>query len=230
MAVDATGIYVALVDRLVRVTPADGSLRWDRMLPGQLTSIAVARDRVFAGSTSNEIFAFETDNGRLSWRYRFGGDVNGIAASDDVVFVVALDNLVRAHNRSNGNQLWKRALTTRPVAPPQVFDGVIAVPGAVSVATFNSKTGVPIGTFEAPDLLQGPPIVDATPAPFAMSIFAVTRDGRAIGLKPVEMLFKEKALEPLTTLPGRPLQKEVSPIPSAHTPAAASPPSDGRLP
>jgi hypothetical protein len=116
-----------------------------------------------------------------------------------------------------------------------VFEGVIAVPGASSVATFNSKTGVAIGTFDAPDLLQGPPLVDATPAPFAVSILAITREGQAIGLKPVEMLFKEKALEPLASLPGRPLQKEASPLPetskpSGQKPAAASPPSDGRLP
>jgi outer membrane protein assembly factor BamB len=226
MAVNASGIYVSLVDRLVRIMPTDGSLRWDRMLPGQLASTAVARDRVFVGSTSNEIFAFDPERGRLLWRFPFGGDVVGIAASDDRVFVVSLDNLVRALNRGNGNQVWKRALTTRPVAPPQVFDGVVAVPGATSVATFNSKTGEPIGTFEAPDLLEGPPVVDATPAPYEVSILAVTRDGRAMGLKPVEMLFKEKALQPLTALPGRPLQKEESPLP----PAAKSPPGDGRLP
>jgi outer membrane protein assembly factor BamB len=225
MAVNDSGIYVSLVDRLVRVMPTDGSLRWEHMLPGQLVSTAVARDRVFVGSTSNEVFAFDPDRGRLSWRFpRFGGDVVGIAAND-----------VRALNRSNGNQIWKQALTTRPAAPPQVFEGVIAVPGASSVATFNSKTGVAIGTFDAPDLLQGPPLVDATPAPFAVSILAITREGQAIGLKPVEMMFKEKALEPLASLPGRPLQKETSPLletskPSGQKPAAESPPSDGRLP
>lgn len=235
MAVNATGIYVSLVDRVVRIMPADGSLRWDRMLPGQLTSTSVARDRVFVGSTSNEIFAFDPDRGRLSWKKRFGGDVVGITAYDDLVFVVSLDNLVWALNRGNGNLKWKKALTTRPVATPQVFDGVVAVPGADSMATFNSKTGVAIGTFEAPDLLQGSPLVDGTPAPFAVSMLAVTREGQAIGLKPVDMLFKEKAVQPLASLPGRPLQKEASPLPetskpSASVPAAASPRGDGRLP
>jgi outer membrane protein assembly factor BamB len=213
MAVNDTGIYVGLVDRLVRVLPGDGSVRWDRELPGQIASTAVARDRVFAGSTSNEIFAFDPDSGRLSWRFRFGGDVVGITATESLVFVVSLDNMLRALNRSNGNQIWKRALTTRPVAAPQVFDGVVAVGGAESVATFNSRTGVPIGTFEAPNLLQGLPLVDPTPSPFAVSVLALTRDGRAIGLRPVEMMFKEKTIEPLTALPGRPLQKEASPLP-----------------
>jgi outer membrane protein assembly factor BamB len=212
MAVNETGIYVAVVDRLFRVIPADGSLRWDRQLPGEIASIAVTRNRIVAGSTSNEAYAFEPDRGRLTWKFRFGGDVVGIAAKDDLVFVVSLDNLVRALNRSNGNQIWKRALTTRPVAAPLVFDGVVAVAGAESVATFNSKSGAPIGTFEAVDLLQGQPLVDPTPAPFAVSVLAIMRDGRAMGLRPVDMLFKEKPLEALTALPGRPLQKELSPL------------------
>jgi len=213
MAVNATDIYVSLVDRLVRVAATDGSIRWVRTLPGEIASTAVARDRVFAGSTSNEIYAFDPDRGRLEWKFPFGGDVVGIAATNDQVFVVSLDNLVRALNRSNGNQIWKQPLTTRPVATPQVFDGVVAVAGADKVATFNSKTGVPIGTFDAPNLLRGQPLVDATPAPFAVSILAITRDGRAIGLRPVEMMFREKAVGPLTALPGRPLVKEASPLP-----------------
>jgi hypothetical protein len=102
---------------------------------------------------------------------------------------------------------------TRPVAAPQVFDGVVAVAGADSFATFNSQTGVAIGTFDAPNLLRGQPLVDATPAPFAVSILAITRDGRAIGLRPVEMLFREQVVQPLAALPGRPLLKEASPLP-----------------
>lgn len=212
MVVNETGIYVAVFDRLFRVMPTDGSLRWDRQLPGEIASIAVARDRILAGSTSNEAYAFDPDRGRLIWKFRFGGDVVGIAAKDDLVFVVSLDNLVRALNRSNGNQIWKRALATRPVAAPLVFDGVVAVAGAESVTTFNSKSGAPIGTFEAVDLLQGRPLVDATPLPFAVSVVAIMRDGRALGLRPVEIMFREKPIEALTALPGRPLQKEQSPL------------------
>jgi outer membrane protein assembly factor BamB len=213
LSVSQTAIYVSLVDRVVRVAPADGSILWDRTLPGEVASTAVARDRVFAGSTSNEIYALDPDRGRLVWKFRFGGDVVGITAAGDLVFVVSLDNVVRGLNRSNGNQIWKRPLTTRPIAAPQVFDGVVAVAGAESVATFNSKTGVAIGTFDAPNLLRGQPLVDATPVPFAVSILAITRDGRAMGLRPVELMFRDKAVEPLTALPGRPLQKETNPLP-----------------
>jgi len=81
------------------------------------------------------------------------------------------------------------------------------------VATFNSLSGVPLGTFQSPNLLQGMPPVDPTPAPFDVSIVAVTRDGQAIGLRPEGMMFREKAVEPLKALPGRTLQKEPSPLP-----------------
>jgi outer membrane protein assembly factor BamB len=212
IAVDESGIYVGLVDRLVRLTLPDGLVRWDHTLPGQIASVTVARDRVFAGSTSNELFAFGL-NGSLAWKFPFGGDVIGIAANDDLVFVAALDNLVRALRRSSGNQVWKRPLTTRPVAPPRIFDGVVAVAGVESVATFSSLTGAALGTFESPTLLQGVPAIDPTPAPFAVSIVAVTRDGRAMGLRPEGAMFREKAIVPLTALPGRPLQKEPSPLP-----------------
>jgi len=212
MAVNATDVFVSLVDRLVRISPADGSIVWERTLPGEIASTAVARDRVFAGSTSNEIYALDPDRGRLVWRFRFGGDVVGIAATNDLVFVASLDNVVRALNRGNGNQLWKRPLTTRPVAAPQVFDGVIALAAADSVATFNSKTGVPIGTYDATTLLRGQPLVDALPKPFAVSILVITRNGLAMGLRPVEMLFREKAIEPFAVLPGHALQREASPL------------------
>jgi outer membrane protein assembly factor BamB len=213
MVVNDSGIYVALVDRLVRLSLTDGSVRWDRMLPGQLTSIAVARNRVFAGSTSNDMFAFDPDRGSLDWKFRFGGDVIGIATNEDFVFVASLDNLVRGLRRSTGNQVWKQPLKTRPVAAPVIVEGAVAVAGAESVATFNSRTGAPIGTFESPSLLQGMPAIDPTPAPFAVSVVAVTRDGRAIGLRPEGMMFREKPVQPLSALYGRVLQKEPSPLP-----------------
>ena len=212
MAATPTGIYIALADRLVRVMPADGSIRWDRSLPGELASVAVVHDRVLVGSTSNEIFALDVDSGSLDWKSRFGGDVIGIASRDDLIFVASLDNMLRALKR-NGNQEWKRALSTRPVAPPQTFEGVVVVAGAESMATFDIRKGTPIGTFDAPDLIQGWPTIDPTPAPFAVSITVVIRDGRAMGLRPEGVMYREKPATPLTALPGRPLQKETSPLP-----------------
>ena len=56
-------------------------------------------------------------------------------------------------------------------------------------------------------------MVDPTPAPFAVSITVVMRDGRAMGLRPEGTMFREKPVTPLTALPGRLLQKEAAPLP-----------------
>jgi outer membrane protein assembly factor BamB len=211
MAVGANGIYIAIGDRLVRVMLADGAVRWDKTLPGSLRSPALARDRVFVGSTTNDFYAFEPDKGALVWRWRFGGDVMGAAANESLVVVASLDNIVRGLRRSNGNQAWKQAMTTRPAESPQIVDGVVVVASLASLVSFNAETGEPIGSFDGPFELQGTPLIDPAPKPFAVSLVALTSDGRAIGLRPTEMMFRERALEPLGVLPGRILQREPNP-------------------
>jgi outer membrane protein assembly factor BamB len=210
LAVDATGIYLALGERLVRIMLADGRVRWDKTLSGSLRNPTLARDRIFVGSTTNDFYAFEPDNGALAWTWRFGGDVVGATATDSLVFVASLDNLVRGLNRGNGNQVWKRALTTRPAQPPGVVDGVVMVAGIASLATFNARTGMPIATFDAPSELQGAPLIDPAPKPFGVSLIVLTADGRAIGLRPTEMMFRERPLDAFTALPGRVLAREAS--------------------
>ena len=178
-------------------------------LPALLSlAIASSPDRRATNSTRS----IRIGAGSL-WKFRFGGDVVGIATTGDLVFVVSLDNLVRALNRSNGNQVWKRPL--RRVRLPRPRCSRASSPSLAPNRWLRStaRPERPIGTFDAPTLLRGQPLVDATPAPFAVSILAITRDGRAIGLKPAEMLFRERAIEPFTALPGRPLQKETSPLP-----------------
>jgi outer membrane protein assembly factor BamB len=210
MAVDSTGVYVAIDDRLVRLMLADGTVRWDKTLPGVLKNPALGRDRLFVGSDSNDFYAFRPERGELEWTWRFGGDVTGAAANDEFVVVAALDNLLRGLRRGSGNQVWKRALTMRPSEPPKIIGGVVALAGLTSLATFNAETGVAIGAYTAPAdaELKGMPLIDAAPKPYAVSMIAITRDGRVMGLRPTEMMFRERAVEPLTALPGRPLQRE----------------------
>jgi hypothetical protein len=81
-----------------------------------------------------------------------------------------------------------------------------------ALSTFHADTGAAISTWSAPagTLLQGPPLID-DPAPFRVAIVVVFRDGQVVGLRPVEMLFKEPALTPLGALPGRALSREDAP-------------------
>lgn len=209
MALDRGRVFVAKDSRVVRIDLSDHKVKWDRTLPGTLRAPAVGRDRVFVGSTSNHLYALDPDRGGVEWSYQMGADVVGAVADGDKVFVVALDNVLRALNRTNGNQLWKRALNTRPITAPRAAGGIVAVSGiSVPLATFNAKNGMPIATFDAMSDLEGMPLFVSALSPYAVALVAIARDGRATGQRPVAMMFRETALEPLTVLPGKPLTKE----------------------
>ena len=84
-----------------------------------------------------------------------------------VVYVASLDNLLRALRRGSGNQVWKRNLSTRTIAPPSTFGGIVLVSGNnPTLSTFNATTGEPIASFSLAADLQGVPLVDTTLEPF----------------------------------------------------------------
>lgn len=210
MTVDGDAIYLSLAgSRVVRVAAVDGRLVWARTLSGRLGTPGVARDRVLVGSTDNVLFALDPRDGEIEWRYPTGGDVVGAAAWADSIFFVSLDNVVRALNRGNGNQRWKKPLSTRAPAAPRAFDGLVVVHGlSPALATFAARTGAPIAVYDAPATLVGPALIDEHLKPFRVAIVAITGDGRAIGLRPTQMMFREPAPVPMTVLPGRPLTRD----------------------
>ena len=221
MGADAASVVVASGNRVSRFTSSDGQLAWERELGGSLTTPFIAGDRVFVGSTDNYLYALDSSTGRLLWRFGTGGDVVGATADDRFVYFAALDNLLRALRRGNGNQVWKRDLATRTIAPPSTFGGIVVVSGNnPTLAAFNATTGAPLDKFELAADIQGIPLVDATPRPFRVAIIAITRDGRAIGLRPTRMMFREQPLAPLQTLPGRPLNREPLALPNSQHPTS----------
>jgi outer membrane protein assembly factor BamB len=218
LTADASGVVVATGNRLSRFDLADGRPQWERELSGMLGRPTVAGDRIFVGSTDNHLYSIDAASGRLAWpRWRAGGDVVGAAADDRLVFVASLDNLLRALRRSSGNQVWKRELATRTIAPPSTFGGIVLVTGnSPTLSTFDALTGAPIGSFSVAADLQGVPLVDTTPEPFQVAMIAVTRDARAIGLRPTGMMFRELPVTPLLVLPGRSLGREPLALPRIH--------------
>ena len=223
MVANATGIFVSSGNRLSRYAENDGHLEWQRELPGMLGRPTAAGDRVFVGSTDNSFYALDASTGRLAYRSRTGGDVVGAAANADFVYVASLDNLLRALRRGSGNQIWKRNLTTRTVAPPSTFGGIVLVTGNdPTLTTFDATSGMPISTFSVAADLQGVPLVDSTLEPFRVAIVVITRDARAIGLRPTGMMFREPPLTPIQTLPGRPLSREPFSIPNSRPPTSNS--------
>jgi len=199
--------------RVVALDVATGARRWTRTFEGTLSQPAVGRDRVFVGSTTNLFFALRPSSGEEVWRWRLGGDVMGADVDEDFVYVSSLDNILRAFNRGNGNQRWKKALETRPAAPPIAVDGVVVSAGvAPRVDAYIGNTGTGQGTHQAAGDLEGVPLVDRVLRPYRSAMIVVTRDGRVSSLRPVGMMMREPQTSPLTDLPGRRLPREPEPV------------------
>ena len=210
-AVGGTGaLYLSLSDgRVVALTLDTGERLWERTLPGTLSPPAVARDRVFVGSTDNFFYALDAATGRDEWKWRNGGDVIGASVDGETVYFASLDNILRAVNRGNGNQRWRKPTGTRPVLPPQAFRGVVIVPGLMPAMTvFVGETGELMGTHAAPGDLAGPPLVDPAVRPFRVAFVMVTREGVVDAFRPAALMFRETGAVPVSALPGRGLARE----------------------
>lgn len=203
-------LYFSLADgRFVALGLESGEPLWEQKLPGTLSEPAVARDRVFVGSTDNFFYAFDDDSGTLEWKWRNGGDVIGAAADGDVVYFASLDNIIRAVNRGNGNQRWKKPTGTRPVLPPRAFGGIVVLPGLMpAISVFIGKTGEVMGTHPAAGTLVGAPLVEPILKPFRVALVTITREGVVEALRPSAVIFREAALVPIPALPGRTLTRE----------------------
>ena len=205
--------YLSLTDsRVIALSLDTGRTKWERMLAGTLTAPAAARDRVFVGSTDNLFYALDGDTGDVEWKWRTGGDVIGSTANTEAVYFAALDNVVRRVNLGNGHQRWKQAIATRPAFPPSLLEGTVIVAGLSALSGFDARTGTTEGVYAAPGdppgRLQGPPLADVFLRPFRVATVVLLRDGRAVGLRPIAMMFREMSPEPLVALPGRALSRE----------------------
>ena len=217
-AFDGTRAFFALDDsRAVALRVADGRVEWEQKLEGMLTQPSFTRDRVFVGSNMNLLFALDNTNGRLAWRWKTGGDVIGTSGdAKGGAYYASLDNVLRAVNRGNGNQRWIKEIPTRPLLPPRTFgDGmkyeeIVVLTGVTSeIDAFAAKDGMAAGMYMPLSDLQGAPLIDPVLQPYKVAMVVITRDGRALGLKPSAMLLPEPTATPFATeLPGRRLERE----------------------
>jgi outer membrane protein assembly factor BamB len=208
----AQAAFVGMANRVIRVDPMDGTVRWTRALPATLSRPVLADDRVIVGSTANGFYALDADSGSIEWKWTAGGDGSGAAVLGKVVFLTSLDNMVKAVNVGNGHQRWRQETGTRPILPPIATGGIVVVAGlSPSLATFNAKTGAPIATYEAPAPLQGSPLMDPVLRPFRVAVVLVLRNGMVVGLNSVGLQFRDPPLLPLTVLPGRLITREQPP-------------------
>ena len=225
---DGTRVFFALDDsRVIALSLADGSQAWEQKLEGKLYQPSVDRDRVFVGSDNNYLYALDNKHGRLAWKWRTGGDVLGISTDEKGgAYYASLDNVLRSVNRGNGNQRWIKEVPTRPLLPPMTFtDGpeyedIVILTGVTSeIDEFGAKKGVAAGMYQPPSDILGPPLIDPVLKPYSVAMVVITRDGRAIGLRPSAMMLPEPMITPLTELPGIHLDRD------RITSAAETPPA-----
>lgn len=175
-------VYVGLdAGHIVSLSLATGARGWDTTVPGRLTGLRAVEGQLVAGTTGRAIFSFELTTGRQRWRWRVGGDVAGAASSDGrLLFFAARDNVLRAVDARSGNLRWTAELPARPLGGPQVFNGLVLVPLASTVAAFDAATGKPTGAVNASGELSTPPhLRDGRPT--GARLVALTRDGRLQG-------------------------------------------------
>jgi len=217
---DGTHVFFALDDsRVVALMLMDGSAAWELKLDGTLNQPAFVQDRFFVGTNTNFLYAIDRANGRIAWRWKAGGDVLGISGDmKGGIYYASLDNVLRSVNRSNGNQRWIKEIPTRPVLPPQTYGDpdnmayteIVLLTGVTSeIDAFDAKNGMVLGMYTPPSDLEGAPLVDPVLKPYQVAMVVVTRDGRAIGLRPTAMMLAEPVAAPFTAeLPGRKLERE----------------------
>ena len=239
---DGARAFFALDDsRGVALKLMDGAKVWELKLEGTLDQPTAVKDRFFIGTNSNLLYAIDSDNGHIAWRWKAGGDVLGIAGdADGALYYASLDNVLRSVRRSNGNQRWIKEIPTRPVLPPQTYGDptnkayteIVLLTGVTSeIDVFDTKNGMPIGMYMPPSDLQGGPLVDPVLKPYQVAMVVVTRDGRAVGLKPSAMMLAEPAKALIVSeLPGRRLDRERIAPANAPAPAALPKPAAGRRP
>jgi outer membrane protein assembly factor BamB len=195
--------------RLTLLSQASGSLT------GTLTAPAWGTDVIVVGSSSRAAWGLDPASGSIRWEWPLGGSASSVAADTTQAYVTSLDNLLRGVKRENGHQRWQQDLRTRAQAPLFALDGAVLTVSALSptLALYNSKTGAPLGTFDAPGKVLGPPLVDRSFRPGTVSIVLVLRDGQLIGLRSNGLSFPELPATPLLALPGRTLPRERLPGP-----------------
>ena len=215
LTVGPMGVAVVATGQVAVFSVADGRRLWERELTGPPGPPIWAGNSVIvpAGRT---LWALNARNGKEDWKWVFGGTPTGVGVGAEDAYVTALDNLLRGLRRGNGHQRWHASLSTRALYSPVAVDGAVLVSGySPALSLFDTKTGKPIASYDAPGRLIGPPLVPLPIRPGTVSTLLLLFDGRLLGLRSTGLRFPELPFVPFTALPGRPLGRERLP-PAPH--------------
>ncbi|HYX77605.1 MAG TPA: PQQ-binding-like beta-propeller repeat protein [Gaiellaceae bacterium] len=91
-----------------------GRIRWQRTIGPSESSPLLARNTVYVGDWSHNVYAFTASTGNLRWHYHAGGLIKGaISLSGNRVFFGSYDTHVYALDASTGRQVWRASSQPR---------------------------------------------------------------------------------------------------------------------
>jgi outer membrane protein assembly factor BamB len=150
MAVWRDRILCACGDGRVRIYGPDGSPAGTVDTGGSLSGpLTIDGDRVYAGREDGVLCCLEQAKGSLSWRMRIGGELAAPVLVDGRrLFLTASNGVLFAVNKSGGDILWWRAMPSRLVFGPVLWQERIVAASAFPVlSSFRPRTGEPLGEF-----------------------------------------------------------------------------------
>lgn len=103
---------------------------------------AVSAGRLYAASTSGEVYAYDAVNGRRLWTADIAGASGGPAVDAGVVVVGTIDGAVVALEADSGQERWRARVSSEVIIAPVVTGGrVIVVANDGRVHVFDADDG-----------------------------------------------------------------------------------------
>jgi outer membrane protein assembly factor BamB len=122
-------VFVISDERLVAVSPDDGTIIWGLQLGGRPSaSLRWDNGRLFAATQNAELFALASSDGHVQWRRVLAAALSAPAAPmGERVFVSLENGRVEALDIHTGETLWERPLDGTPTEilalPDRIFVG-----------------------------------------------------------------------------------------------------------
>jgi len=193
--------YLGFEDGRLTALAGDGSVSWNRALPGTPLSLTPVADRVFVGSADRFLYSLKEKSGAVAWRWRTGGSVTArVAADRRRVYFVSRDAMVRALDRRHGDLRWQRPLRGRAVGAPLLAgDTVIAAGVAPELRGFRIADGAAAGVAPLPGWAVDGPFLAPAAADVPARVIVVTAGGQMLAVGQTV----EPPIVPLERVPGR---------------------------
>lgn len=160
---------------------ATGLTLWLKDYQRPFTSpLALAGDRIYAGSADGSLYALDSNNGEVIWKVETDDVVEGRAlVTDNAIYFGSDDGALRAIERTSGKQIWKHQASGKIVGQPSSDEHAVYFGGgdgyaySVDIATgklkWRARTGAAI---EASPVLTGDRVLVAS---FDNFVYALSR-------------------------------------------------------